>query len=238
MNKKIVFSIIFLLSTAPKNFYAAEVTGAKKQDLKLALTLLRAEQEATYLAALIDFNAKCEKEKKELEALAEIQKELTAAIAQKEILKANRTNSEQLNTTQVAALNKEIDALTQRIKTLQADLAQSQANYEAQEAKYKQERNKQNREITSRRKGESTCLEEIKRRQEETARAQAAVIAAGRKLNETKAARLEAKGGWSWTATFGLATDTDKPVDLSDIEAYSPKKVLALPGAHASQSDS
>ncbi|NBP14963.1 hypothetical protein EBU95_11275, partial [bacterium] len=135
MNKKIVFSIIFLLSTAPKNFYAAEVTGAKKQDSKLELTLLRAEQEATYLAALIDFNAKCEKEKKELEALAEIQKELAAAIAEKEKIQDHRETSKQLNTTQVAALNTEIDALTQRINTLQADLAQSQANYEAQEAK-------------------------------------------------------------------------------------------------------
>ncbi|NBO99519.1 MAG: hypothetical protein EBU90_05230 [Proteobacteria bacterium] len=231
MNKKIVFSIIFLLSTAPKNFYAAEKT-------KLELTHRRAQQEAKYLAELMLFNEECEKEKKELEALAAIQEELAEAIAEKEILKGNRTNSEQLNTTQVAALNKEIEALTQRIKTLQEDLAQSQANYEAQEAKYKRARNLQNKEIQRLRKAENTILNRIKEIQTATTTAQAAVIAAVGELNETKAARLKLKGGPSWTATFRLATDTDEPVDPTSIQKYSPRQALALPGAHASQSDS
>ncbi len=239
MNKKIVFSIMLLLSTTSHVFRAAE--GGPAQDfaaLKLELTRLRAEQEAAYLAELKGFIATCKDENKELEALAATQKELAAAIAEKETLKTNRKNSEGLYTAQVAALNKEIEALTQKINTLQQALTESQANYETEEATYKQKRNKLNKETLRWRKEESRCLELIAELQVKTTQAQAAVIAAGAQLNATKAERLKLKGGLSWTATFGLATDTDKAVDLSTIESYSPKRAVALPGAHESQQNS
>lgn len=240
MNKKIVFSIMLLLSTNSHVFYAAEEKESSQDaaSIKLELTRLRAEQEATYLAALIAFNAICEKESKEFEALATTQKELAAAIARKEILKTKRTNSEGLYTAQVAALNKEIEALTQKINALQQALTESQANYTAAEATYKQQRNQLNKEIQKLRREESKTLNTIIQHQSETAQAQAAALAAGIELNNTKAKRLKLKGGPSWTATFGLATDTDKPVDLTGIKGYFPKKAVALPGAHESQQNS